>query len=332
MAVKIGTARTELWPIAIGLAKLEGDTEEIKSRFIQAYNSLKNFEQANVDRKLMAAEIMTASGIDNLYSLEEPLATLEKRLRDEYNVPEKIAIGVSATLLYGRNTSETYPVDRFAEFLKSTSSYESAAMLAISTEATDVLTQRFNAFKLVFVDVWGSNRTEDTDLAASYLACSGLDANEIKPRLAALADMLKSDLEYPLVPASILASMTSYDPKEAIDLTEKAVSYLQPYARGLTRSELISLAVRVVHGAKNEPNQTTDPTSSETLTPVQFTNKPMQPAYGTQGFYGGSYIGPRPVPYWYYWMIVMHNSHCSHYGNIGGTHPSHVHAVGGFFG
>lgn len=325
-------AKHGLWPVAIGLAKLEGDTQSIKTRFTSAYNSLKSFNDSNLDRKLMAAEIMTASGMD-ISTHEDTLSSLEKNLRDQYNVPEKIAVGIAATLLYGRFTTDTTPVDtypiaKFAEFLKITSSFESAAMLAISPDETAHLTERFNTFKAIFVDGWGSLRTEDTDLASAYLAISTLDPEQAKQRITALVDLLKHDIEFAFVPAAILTSMTAYSPNEVVSLIERSVTDLQKYARDLTRSELMSLGVRMIHGVSNELIQKADQTAELVRIPVQFTNRPMQPAYGSAGFYGGS--GFMPFPYPWYWIIISHSSHCSHYGNIGGAHPFHSHGVGGF--
>jgi hypothetical protein len=322
--------RFVLWSAVIGLAKLQGDREQVRARFLSALNSLRDYKDADLDKKLMAAEIITASGMDFL-TLEEPLSTLEKRLRDQYNISPKVAVGIAATLIYARNSNDAYPIDRFEEFLKLTNQESGAAMLAVSPKPVAELTQRFNSFKAVF-EQWGSHRTEDTELATTFLAMSDMDIEEAKPKVKALVELIRNDLEYPLVPAAILASMPISSPAEIMALVEKAVEYLKRNAADLSRSQLLSLAVRMVHGTSADMVHKIDSTATVERTPVQFTHRPMQSAYGAPGFYSSYGMGPRPFPYLYYWLIVSHNSHSAHYANIGGYHPSHSHGVGGFYG
>ena len=70
-----------LWSTAIGLAKLQGDTNQIGERFIQAFDGLENFD-STTPNKLMAAEIMTAANQD-LQSLESDLRSFDKQVRDQ---------------------------------------------------------------------------------------------------------------------------------------------------------------------------------------------------------------------------------------------------------
>jgi hypothetical protein len=91
---------------------------------------------------------------------------------------------------------------------------------------------------------------------------------------------------------------------------EKASYLLASVAAGLERSELVSLAVRMIHGIENELVKKLDPTAKITNTPVQFT-------------YGPSNM------FFMYPLIVTHSSYYSTYSGIGGSHPAHVH--GGWF-
>jgi hypothetical protein len=96
---------------------------------------------------------------------------------------------------------------------------------------------------------------------------------------------------------------------------EKAVTLLSGYAVGLERSELIALAVRVIHGVRNEIVKEIDPTAKIAETPVQFTY-PSHP---------GLFI-------WYYPVIIAHSYYYSTFSGMGGFHPAHSHGVGGFAG
>jgi hypothetical protein len=55
-----GTELSELWSVAIGLGKLQGDPNQISERFLLAFDMLRDFK-SNLENKLMAAEIMTAT-------------------------------------------------------------------------------------------------------------------------------------------------------------------------------------------------------------------------------------------------------------------------------
>ena len=96
---------------------------------------------------------------------------------------------------------------------------------------------------------------------------------------------------------------------------EKAYFMLGSYVSDLERSEVISLAVRMIHGIKNELVKQLDPTATIVNTPVQFTYVP------TNIFF--IYHAP---------LIIAHSSYYSTYSGIGGYHPAHVHGAGGFMG
>ena len=83
----------------------------------------------------------------------------------------------------------------------------------------------------------------------------------------------------------------------------------------LERSELISLSVRMIHGIKNQLVKEIDPTAKIMPTPVQFTYVPSNLFF--------IYYAP---------LIVAHSSYYSTFSGIGGSHPAHVHGVGGFMG
>jgi len=96
---------------------------------------------------------------------------------------------------------------------------------------------------------------------------------------------------------------------------EKAVTLLSGCAVGLERSELVALAVRMIHGVRNELVKDVDSTARIAQTPVQF----------TYGLNQGLYIRFFPV-------IVAHSSYHATFSAMGGFHPAHSHGIGGFAG
>jgi hypothetical protein len=266
----------------------------------------------------MAAEIMAATNLD-FVSLSQSLVDLEERLRSEAKVPQEQSVGIAATLLYGGSNS-TASLERFVQFSKITESQEAAAILGITNMQVDQLTGKFQWYKEMF-DEWGYSTSDDTDLAAAYLAISPLDSEEVKPRMNTIVDGLKPDLQYPLVAGAILASMSTLQPSEVLDLMEKGVSILQGYANDLGRSELVSLAVRMVHGVDNQLAKQLDPNAGTSETPVQFTQSQQQIA--------NSVYGPG-MWWWYYPLLISHFTYHNTYNTGGGYHEGHSHGVGGF--
>jgi hypothetical protein len=118
-----------------------------------------------------------------------------------------------------------------------------------------------------------------------------------------------------LVAAAILASIPVFEAHEVLDLTEKAVTLLSGYVAGSERSELVALAVRMIHGVRNELVKEIDPTAKITETPVQFT-----------------YASHPGLFYWYSPVIIAHSSYHSTFSGMGGFHPAHSHGIGGFAG
>lgn len=323
--VKVSPYDSVLWSVGIGLAKIRANEDQILDRFVSAYNSLGDFK-SSVWNKLMAGEVMAATVVDFM-SLSQSLTDIEQKLRNFANVPEEQSVAIAATLIYGGSDS-AISYGRFVEFSKITESQETAAILAITNINVEQLTSKFHSYKGLF-DEWGYSTSDDTDLAAAYLSISPLVADDVRSKMNTIVDALKSDLQYPLVAAAILTSMSALSATEAIDLVEKGISILQGYASNFGRSELVSLAVRMVHGVNNELAKELDPNASISKTPVQFTHSPQQvaqSAYGTGQYYGGYY----PGFWWYYALIISHSTYHNTYNTGGGYHEGHQHGLGGF--
>ncbi len=301
-----------LWSTAIGLAKLQGDPSQIGERFIQALDVLHDLD-STTPNKLMAAEVMTALSNQDVQSLESLLKNLDKQLRNQ-GVPKELSAGVAATIMAGRRFDGTYPVDRFTQFKQWTLSFEAAAILAVMNVPYDGLLSKFQAFRSMFTS-WGYMASEDTEISSAFLAIGELNAEEVEEKLKYIVEQLRNYLEYPLVGAAILASIPVYDSHEVLDLMEKGVTLLSGYTQGLERSELVALAVRMIHGVRNELVKEIDSTAKITPTPIQFTYAP----------YPGLF-------FWYFPVIIAHSSFHSTFSGMGGFHPAHSHGVGGFAG
>jgi len=302
-----------LWSIALGLGKLQGDPNLIETRFIQALNILHDFDSTTAN-KLMAAEVMTAlMSQEDVSALEPALKNLDTVLRNQ-GVPKELSTGVAATIMAGRRFDGTYPVDRFTQFKQQTLSYESAAILSVWNVSYNELLAKFQSFRYMFTS-WGYMSSEDTEIASAFLAIGELNSQEVELKLRYIVEQLRNYLEYPLVGAAILASIPVFDSYEALDLMEKAVTLLSGYTSGLERSEIVALAIRMIHGVRNELVRQIDSTAKIAPTPVQFTYSP----------HPGLFI-------WYYPVIVAHSSYNSTFGGMGGFHPAHSHGVGGFSG
>lgn len=307
-----GQGPSMFWGIAIGLAKLQGDTTQIAERFFQSLMAIMNLD-STFPNKLMAAEIMTALASEDVQSLSSTLRSLEQQLKNQ-GVPKELSVGTAAIIIGGRRYDGTYPLDRFNQFKQITQSYEAAGILAVMNVPYDELNTKFQAFRSTFSS-WGYMTSEDTEIASAFLAIGELNANEVEEKLKYIVEQLKNYLEYPLVAAAILASIPVFEAHEVLDLMEKAVTLLAVYIAGLERSELVALAVRMIHGVRNELVKEIDSTAKVTQTPVQFT-------YATHlGFF-----------FWYYPVIVAHSSYQATFSGMGGFHPAHSHGVGGFAG
>jgi len=306
-----GTASSLLWSTTIGLAKLQGDPNQIQERFTEALDDLQNF-QCTTANKLMATEIMTALSNQDLQSLESVLKTLDQQLRDE-GVPRQLSAGAAATIMAGRRFDGTYPTDRFNQFGNLTSSDEARAILSVMNISYEDLGAKFQQFRSMFTS-WGFINSDDTEIGAAFLAIGELRAEEVEEKLQYIVEQLRNYLEYPLVAAAILASIPVFESHEILDLMEKAVTLLQNYAAGLERSELVALAVRMIHGVRNEIVKEIDSTAKIAATPVQFT------------------YAAHPGFFWYYPLIVSNSYYHATFTGMGGFHPAHSHGVGGFAG
>ena len=310
---------SQLWSVSIGLAKLQGDQNQINRRFGISLGILQHFK-STPDNKMMAAEIMTSLTANPLYGdnsdlpgLGKVLENLDHDLRHHAHVPNQLSAGVAALLLFGRRHDGTYPTDRFTEFTKMTRSYESAAIMSVLTTPMDQLASKFLSYRQLF-GFWGFQMSEDTELASAFLTISDFVPADVTTKMSIILSALKTYLEYPLVATAILTSIATFEANETLDLMEKTYSLLWPYAQGLQRSELISLSVRMIHGIKNELVKQLDPTAKIANTPVQFTH------------------APSPLFFFYGPLIIAHSAYYSTFSGIGGAHPAHVHGFGGGFG
>lgn len=301
-----------LWSIAIGLAKIQGDVNQVGQRFLRSLDLLKHFDSMT-SNKLMAAEIMTATNTQDIQGIESTLKDLENQLRHQ-GVPKELSSGVATTIMAGRRYDGTFPIDRFVQFKGLTLSYEAAAILAVMNIPWDQLASKFQQFRTMFTS-WGYMASEDTEISSAFLAIGELNSSEVSEKVKYIVEQLKNYLEYPLVAAAILASIPVFEAHEVLDLMEKAVTLLSNYATGMERSELVALAVRMIHGVRNELVKKIDPTARVSETPVQFT-------YTTHpGFF-----------FWYFPVIVAHSSYHATFSEMGGFHPAHSHGIGGFAG
>ncbi len=308
-------AASLLWSTGIGLAKLQGDTGQVGGRFIDALSALRTFD-STLPNKLMAAEIMTALSSQDVQSLGATLRDLDQQLRHQ-GVSKEQSVGVAATIMAGRRFDGTYPIDRFSQFRHLTKSSEAASILAIMNVPVDGLSSKFHQFRSLFSS-WGYMTSEDTEISSAFLGIGELSADEVEEKLKYIIEQLQNYLQYPIVAASILASIPVFEEHEVLDLMEKAVTlltgYATTYATGLERSELVAMAVRMIHGVRNEIVKEIDPTAKITGTPVQFT------------------YGPHPLFFGYYPVIIAQGSYHSIFSGMGGFHPAHSHGVGGFAG
>jgi hypothetical protein len=311
---------SQLWSVSIGLAKLQGDMNQIGQRFYLALNVLQHFK-STLDNKMMAAEIMTAirrdpASVDNsdLQGLEKTLSSLDHDVRHHAKVPKQLSAGVAAMMLFGRRYDGTFPTDRLVQFSKITKSAESAAILSIVTTPPDQLAAKFQSYRYLFSS-WGFQLSEDSELSSAFLSISDFGPDDVRAKIGILISSLKTYLAYPLVAAAILTSIPTFEANETLDLLEKAYSILGTVAVGLQRSELLSLAVRMIHGINNELVKKLDPTAKIANTPVQFTHVPSLIFF------------PLYAP-----LILAHSTYYSTFSAIGGAHPAHVHGFGGGFG
>ncbi|HZY71320.1 MAG TPA: hypothetical protein VFF67_10145 [Thermoplasmata archaeon] len=303
---------TNLWAVAIGLAKQLGTSSSTPFQsFLEAYQAVGPFS-TNEENRLLAAEVIATIPVPVANSAFE-LGGLIRSI-EPLGIPLDSAAGVAAILLAGRRADGTYALGPLGQFLGVTASYESAALLAIVNEPYDQLVGAFSGIKQQFAS-WGYQVSEDTELSSAYLAVSHLPSDTVATKMAILARGVGAYLEYPLVAAAVLASIPVLEANETLSLLEKAYEILGQRAGELSQAELLALSVRLVHGVDVRSVNDIDPTQ-KLVPPANY------PSF--------RYVGLAPriwVP-----MYVAHGAYFSTFSALGGVHPGHVHAVGGGFG
>lgn len=298
--------RAYLWAIGVGLAKVVPDASSGGPKFLDSYRAVAQFSP-NVENRLMASEILTA-----IPTPSAEAAPMLGQLVDGFRhvgVPAESALGVGAIVLYGRRADGSFATESVRAFLRATRCYEAAALLGITNSPADALEQKFDGLRALFRG-WGYENSEDTELAAAYLTVSEYAPEQVGSKLAIIARGMLAYLEYPLVAAAILSSIATLEANEALNLVEKAYGIVGRVASGLQQTELICLAVRMVHGIRNELVGSLDTTATPSPVPA--------PAYV-----------PRPM---FLPIIVAHGTYYSTFGGLGGIHPGHVHGLAGGFG
>ena len=295
-----------LWAVAIGMAKMKGPPEQQVPLFLEAYRTVWPLT-SNLENRLLAAEVIGGLG--------QPVANSADLLRgliqnvEALGVHPDAALGVAAILLSGRRADGTFATDPLAQFLRLTPSYESAALLAIVNKPFADLQTTFSSLKALFAS-WGYSISEDTELSSAYLTVSELPVETVGTKMAILARGVGAYLEYPLVAAAILASIPVLEANETLNLLEKAYEILGQRTGPLSPAELITLAVRTIHGVNVRSVNELDPTQTTPATYPSFSYYNAPPRFW--------------VP-----LVVIHGNYFATYSAIGGVHPGHVHVVGG---
>ena len=295
-----------LWAVAIGMAKQKAAADQQVPLFLQAYSAVGSLT-TNVENRLLAAEVLAGLNQPVAATIGD-LTTLDREVRS-LGVHEDSATGVAAILLSGRRADGTFATDPLSQFLRLTPSYESAALLAIVNKPFGDLQTTFSNTKALFAS-WGYSISEDTELSSAYLTASELPPETIGTKMAILARGVSAYLEYPLVAAAILASIPVLEANETLNLLEKAYEILGQRTGPMSPAELITLAVRTVHGVNVRSVNELDPTQTAPATYPSF-----------------SYYNTAPrlwIP-----VFVAHGAYYSTFSAIGGYHPGHVHVVGG---
>ncbi|MGA8303638.1 MAG: hypothetical protein WA691_09320 [Thermoplasmata archaeon] len=304
-----GVDRSYLWAIGLGLANLETDPNQGTPLFLDAYNQIASLS-SNQENRLMSAELLSSlrrSIAENVPLLKD----LEHQVR-KAGVPKESSLGVASMLLLGQREDGTFATANLPTFLGVTKSYESAALLAIVNRPYPELAQKFTYLRGMFGS-WGYEPSEDVELSSAYLTISDLPPDGVNTKLAIIAKGMGAYLQYPLVAASILAAIPVLEANETLNILEHAYEIVGRRAMPMSQPELICLAVRMVHGVRNE-----------TIQGVDATGKVAPPTIPA----GGYYYGPR---FLFVPILVAHGAYYSTFSGIGGPHPGHAHFGGGGF-
>lgn len=302
--------RSYVWAISIGLAKRETDVQKGVTGLMDAYAGLRDLAH-NDENRLMSAEILSASPRSLSDSLPL-LKQLDGTVR-HLGVPKQSSLGVSSILLLGQRADGTLATDNLQTWLRTTPSYESAALLAIVNRPFDEIGSRFGALRSMFGG-WGFASSEDVELSSAYLAVSDMPMDGLSPKLAVLTRGLATYLQYPLVASAILASIPVLEANETLQLLEQAYDILGKRTTPMSQPELICLAVRMIHGIR-----------AETVTGLDTTATAVAPPPVNFHYMPGMWFFFVPV-------FVGHGAYFSTYSAFGGVHPAHIHAMGGGVG
>ncbi|MGP8159291.1 MAG: hypothetical protein ACLPWO_06785 [Thermoplasmata archaeon] len=299
-----GAERSHLWGIAIGLSKAQPNPAQGAATFVNCYNQVRELS-GNTENRLMASEILVSLA----RPLSEEYPTLVQILKEVRGakVPSESALGVASILLLGRRADGTIALPNLTQYLTVTRSYESAALLAIVNLPVPDLAAKFQSLRTMFAR-WGYRPSEDVELSSAYLAVSEIPIEGITTKLAIIAKGLATYLEYPLVAASVLASLSTLEANDTLNLLEHAYDIVGRRAAPMSQAELICLAVRMLHGIRNELVGPLDATAAAAA-------KLPPGVYGPRFFF---------VP-----IMVMPFGYFSTYSGVGGAHPGHVHGFGG---
>lgn len=303
-----GVQPSYLWAIAIGMAKLGGDVGGRAQSFLDAYAALKPLSP-NVENRLMAAEVIASLGRAPQETVPM-LSELQGLVRKE-GVDQQSSLGVASVLLAGRRADGTFPLDAFHALSGATASQEARALLAVVNRPLQDLLGKFQYLRSMFGS-WGFSPSEDVELASAYLAVSDLPADSIGLKLSIVTRGLAAYLQYPLVGSAILTSIPVMEANETLTLLERAYELLGQRTGPMSQAEIISLAVRMVHGVKVPGVNEIDPTAAAAASPVRFTY-------------------PVNQPFLWFPVIIGHGFYYNSYG-MGGFHPAHAHLAGGFVG
>lgn len=307
--------RSVIMSTAMGLAKISGDMKSIASRFMTTYNEMGAFTR-NLENRLMAAQIITGSGKDISGEMEQ-FKEVYHEVHHKIKIPKESAAGVASMIYLAKRYDGTYPFENLQTFVGVTSSYESAAVMATMNRPVQDTVQKFKGMRSIFTG-WGYNTSEDVELSSAYIAISDFQPSEIKDKLSAIIDTMRNYLEYPLVASTVVATVPVMESNETLDLLRKAFNILQRNLSGFENSELMAIAVNLIHGIRNELIRKVSsqaPTPAVTSTPYHFYYMPYPMLF------------PMFMP-----MMMIQGSYYSTFSGIGGVHPAHIHSVGGFSG
>ncbi len=301
--------KSHIWALALGLAKQQPNVSQGSQALLNAWSALRRLT-SNEENRLLSAEIVTAVPQPLEASLPA-LEQLEKEAR-RAGVPKEASLGVASMLLLGRRQDGSYATANLPTFLQLTKSYESAALMAVVNRPLADLWQKFTTLRGLFGS-WGFAPSEDVELASAYLTLSELPVQGLDTKLGIITRGMGTYLQFPLVASAILAAIPVLEANETLSLLEQAYEVVGRRAMPMSEPEMICLAVRLIHGIRDETLGQLDTTAAAAAAPI-----PASYLYGPRFFF----FAP---------VIVGHGSYFSTFSGIGGIHPGHAHVMGGGF-